>query len=605
MSGVDVVIRRARMPRAPRARPVLEHWLARLDVRDWGLPPEAIVALRHAQVPASRVGCGAPSAALSPLLRGAARPARGDAVGATCAAVWFADEAELLACLATDALDGALTERWWWTLLDAGRAAGAGIDGAWSRWHSAPRAAPFALHRLGADRARAWLASGGPAMRARLVDALATAWPVPAGLRDAIARSEPAVVASVARVQMAGAWASGNARVGTPGATLADAPPASTAGPLAPPAEGDGVAWLHALCRVLVEAPQRAQDLAAIAQRVRAAASRAGAAPGVTEATRPVTPATPGLGRGVAAPVEAAGRDAMLPDAGGPPAGTPAPPRQACATPAAPVISAPIDSGPAVRAKAPSGRAAIAATEREPARRRTAPLRAAAPDAPAPVFDTRFGGLFFLLNVATALGLYGDFTQPQHRGLPGSPWRWLYRAGRAALGRRLRADPLAAWLRAQEGALPAPSCVAVWDLDPALLAPFSGDARPRHALVAENGLSVWHPAGFVLAWRAQGTAGDVEPGTILHRVRRCTPRADPWSLTWPLVRVRLAAALGLPPHAALALTFELPARLHARDGRVDLRFALASLPLALRFAGLDRDPGWLPAAGADIRFHFD
>ena len=28
------------------------------------------------------------------------------------------------------------------------------------------------------------------------------------------------------------------------------------------------------------------------------------------------------------------------------------------------------------------------------------------------------------------------------------------------------------------------------------------------------------------------------------------------------------------------------------------------LPLAVRFAGLDRDPGWIPAAGCDVRFHF-
>jgi hypothetical protein len=28
------------------------------------------------------------------------------------------------------------------------------------------------------------------------------------------------------------------------------------------------------------------------------------------------------------------------------------------------------------------------------------------------------------------------------------------------------------------------------------------------------------------------------------------------------------------------------------------------LPLQIRFAGLDRDPGWVPAAGRFITFHF-
>jgi hypothetical protein len=35
-----------------------------------------------------------------------------------------------------------------------------------------------------------------------------------------------------------------------------------------------------------------------------------------------------------------------------------------------------------------------------------------------------------------------------------------------------------------------------------------------------------------------------------------------------------------------------------------VQFPLAGHPLPLRIAGLDRDPGWLPAAGLAIRFHF-
>jgi hypothetical protein len=37
---------------------------------------------------------------------------------------------------------------------------------------------------------------------------------------------------------------------------------------------------------------------------------------------------------------------------------------------------------------------------------------------------------------------------------------------------------------------------------------------------------------------------------------------------------------------------------------VDAYFSIATHPLAIRMAGLDRDPGFLPAAGKDIRFHF-
>jgi hypothetical protein len=42
------------------------------------------------------------------------------------------------------------------------------------------------------------------------------------------------------------------------------------------------------------------------------------------------------------------------------------------------------------------------------------------------------------------------------------------------------------------------------------------------------------------------------------------------------------------------------------DGtRVDVRYALADHPFEIRRAGLDRDPGWIPAAGRRLHFHFD
>ena len=49
----------------------------------------------------------------------------------------------------------------------------------------------------------------------------------------------------------------------------------------------------------------------------------------------------------------------------------------------------------------------------------------------------------------------------------------------------------------------------------------------------------------------------------------------------------------------------LPAKLQDAGERLDLYFSLAELPLAVRLSGLDRDPGWIPTAGCDVRFHFD
>jgi hypothetical protein len=41
------------------------------------------------------------------------------------------------------------------------------------------------------------------------------------------------------------------------------------------------------------------------------------------------------------------------------------------------------------------------------------------------------------------------------------------------------------------------------------------------------------------------------------------------------------------------------------DDRVAVLFRLAEHPIELRMAGLDRDPGWVPAAGRHIVFHYD
>jgi hypothetical protein len=68
-------------------------------------------------------------------------------------------------------------------------------------------------------------------------------------------------------------------------------------------------------------------------------------------------------------------------------------------------------------------------------------------------------------------------------------------------------------------------------------------------------------------------------------------------------RARLALALGGEAEVARALA--LPARMYASDVGFDTVFSLNGLPIAVRLAGLDRDPGWVPAAGRDIRFHFE
>ncbi|MDX6475106.1 MAG: hypothetical protein QOH95_617 [Gaiellaceae bacterium] len=50
---------------------------------------------------------------------------------------------------------------------------------------------------------------------------------------------------------------------------------------------------------------------------------------------------------------------------------------------------------------------------------------------------------------------------------------------------------------------------------------------------------------------------------------------------------------------------ERPALVYADDTRVDAVFALVGHPIELRLAGIDIDPGWIPAAGRGLYFHFE
>ena len=68
---------------------------------------------------------------------------------------------------------------------------------------------------------------------------------------------------------------------------------------------------------------------------------------------------------------------------------------------------------------------------------------------------------------------------------------------------------------------------------------------------------------------------------------------------------RVARALGDARwRRACRLLLCLPGRVEWDAERLDVHFSLEQLPVAVRMAGLDRDPGWMPAAGRDLRFYF-
>jgi hypothetical protein len=143
-------------------------------------------------------------------------------------------------------------------------------------------------------------------------------------------------------------------------------------------------------------------------------------------------------------------------------------------------------------------------------------------------------------------GLYGDFTQPAQAGLALHP-AWLLHALLHSLRHRGAAGP---------GADPLPALLQAWAGTP---------RRPR-------GPVPWRPWLTTLQRQLQADA---------------------------------AARLVRPERGALAWLVRRPGWVQLGASRIDIGFSLDTHPLAIRAAGLDRDPGWLPAGGRHIAFHFD
>jgi len=254
--------------------------------------------------------------------------------------------------------------------------------------------------------------------------------------------------------------------------------------------------------------------------------------------------------------------------------------------------------------------------------------------------ETEVGGVFYVLNVALRLGFYGDFTMPAQPGLELSIWDFLALAGRALTPRPLRRDPvwvlfadLAGRVRAEApGATFEPP--DVWRVPAEWLDAFpeGGAWRWRQGV---GRLRVLHPAGFASVdvprdgnedaieqverelSRYRATASSVggdnadSRSAVLSAPRDAPSHGSSSALTWwmgclmPYVRERLARALGTSPRRAGPLLCVQRARVTTTPTHVDVFFPLAGLPIEVRLSGVDRNPGWVPAADRVITFHYD
>jgi hypothetical protein len=164
--------------------------------------------------------------------------------------------------------------------------------------------------------------------------------------------------------------------------------------------------------------------------------------------------------------------------------------------------------------------------------------------------DTEFAGIVYLVNLALHLELYGDFTQPARPGLDLPLGDFLALVGERSCG-PLRDD-------------------AIWTVL-ARLAGREPDDPPARDFLAPDG-------GAIDRWL---------DGLVA------------------MLGARAAAALDVEENAALPFLCARAGRIALSPARLDAFFPLDEHPLAIRVAGLDRDPGWVPAAGRVIALHYE
>ncbi|MFN7765710.1 MAG: hypothetical protein ACK5UC_00745, partial [Planctomycetaceae bacterium] len=490
---IDTVRLRTRGLDSLRARQRVQRGLERIDWSSLGLDPQAILLVRRLTLPLTP---SSPHVAAAPpwtdrthqllceLVRQAPRPAF-ESVAATAAAVRFANLRELLVTLGRDLVAGTVDRHWWWR----GGLAIRDARGFAQRLCAEPELVPAICSDLDQLHCLAPLLALLPSaelveLGRRATRAHGIGWdPTDApSAHPAVARPTPATgpLASPATGPLASPAAAspGGDPSDPPRPHPSDASPDAPWQRLLPDWSRHSLAPLHELWGAFLVLLHRAPRF------VREPAFRQSLAVW--------------LDRPPSSRASAETNDAASPSVG----------NFAGNLPGAERAHQPISTNAASRVSPPHSRmAAEAQIDRhadprgaavgspsplaEPADRSPTGNGPPAPHIAAVAEPTALGGVFFLLNVALSLGLYGDFTQPQSDEPELSPWEWLDLIARARFwSADTAADPVWECLRRLAGrptnSPPGAAYVPppLWQMTDRWIAPFRSAESAREPLAA-------------------------------------------------------------------------------------------------------------------------
>lgn len=241
--------------------------------------------------------------------------------------------------------------------------------------------------------------------------------------------------------------------------------------------------------------------------------------------------------------------------------------------------------------------------------------------------DTEYGGVFYLINLGIFLGLYGDFTTPRKPGISLAIWDFVALVAKQIVGEDIKKDSTWSLLSRLAGRNqdqePGKDFIPPeeWRVPSEWLRLFP-EGNIWKWNVHSGRLIVNHSDGFsVIDLEAtEDPIAQVKEATEDYRTIGAfeleqdnsagfvdyNSALDRW-MGWimPYIQARLVNALGLRKSDDITtLLCNSHARVTVTPTHLDVFFSLRELPIEIRLSGLDRDPGWVPAAGRYIKFHF-
>ncbi len=241
------------------------------------------------------------------------------------------------------------------------------------------------------------------------------------------------------------------------------------------------------------------------------------------------------------------------------------------------------------------------------------------------VIRSRYGGVFYLLNLGLYLGLYRDFSDSSGEEIDLNIWDFVVLLSRKFLGEDLEKDAVWSLLTDLAGRGDEKDfgrdflATEEWRISPDWLKTFPTNKKWFWSK-SDDRLIVRHSENFcVIDVSLDGFENQLENELKIYdelfseivevTVEEFAPNlnaAQRWlKHFFEFAERRLLQALDLETRNDLTrVLFKKDATVAVSATQFEATFSLSELPLEVRFSGLDRNPGWIPAAGKYVEFHF-